>query len=185
MTLKKPYKLFVEIICFCVLIFLDQLTKYLAIEHLKEGKIISIIKNVFEFRYLENTGAAFGILNNRMIFFIIVTIIVTCGIIYIKYKINFQLYKDSIQQSLKKKYLILDVVLLILLSGAIGNFIDRIRYDYVVDFIYFRLINFPIFNLADCYVSISAVLLVIMFIFVLKENEYHILFSKKGKVGEE
>ena len=71
----------------------------------------------------------------------------------------------------ERKFLPLDILCVLLLSGAIGNFIDRVSQSYVVDFIYFSLIDFPIFNVADCYVSISAVLLFILVLFYYKEED--------------
>ena len=60
----------------------------------------------------------------------------------------------------------------LLVSGAAGNFIDRVRFGYVRDFIYFKLINFPVFNVADCYVTVSVVLLIILILFVYKEDDF-------------
>jgi signal peptidase II len=73
---------------------------------------------------------------------------------------------------------------MILASGAIGNLIDRIRFQYVVDFIYIRLINFPIFNFADICVSVSAVLLVVFFIFIYKDDKNFPIFSSKKSNDE-
>lgn len=185
MKIKKSYKLIGECFIFLLLIFFDQFTKYLAITNLKFKNPIILINNVFEFRYLENSGAAFGILKNKIIIFTIITIIVIVTILLIKHKINSLIYSDKIEKKLKNKFLLLDIILLILVSGALGNFIDRVRLDYVIDFIYFRLIDFPIFNLADCYVSISAFMLIFMFIFIIKDNEYQLLFfSKKMQIRE-
>ena len=64
-------------------------------------------------------------------------------------------------------------------SGAIGNFIDRVRFGYVRDFIYFKLINFPVFNVADCYVTISVAIFIVLILFVYKENEFDFLSFKK------
>lgn len=182
MKLKIQYKIICEIILFALLVFLDQITKYLVVLKLKPVGYIPLIDGVLEFRYLENSGAAFGLFQNKILFFSIIAIIIFIVILYAKIKINKTLYGSSINTGLKKKYLWLDVIFLILISGALGNLIDRIHYNYVVDFIYFKLINFPIFNVADCYVTISAVSLIIMFIFVLKEQDYIYLFpEKKGK----
>ena len=69
-------------------------------------------------------------------------------------------------------------------SGAVGNMIDRIRYDYVVDFIYLVIINFPIFNVADIYVTVATFLLVILILFVYKEDDLSFLSFKQNKIRE-
>ena len=66
-------------------------------------------------------------------------------------------------------------------SGAAGNMIDRVSHDYVVDFIYFVLINFPIFNVADIYVTVSTFLFVILFLFYYKENDFNFLSFRQQK----
>ena len=73
---------------------------------------------------------------------------------------------------------------ILVLSGGIGNMIDRIRYDYVVDFIYFVLINFPMFNVADIYVSVSTVVLVILLLFYYKENDLNFISFKQKRYRE-
>ena len=70
------------------------------------------------------------------------------------------------------------------MAGSIGNMIDRIRYDYVVDFIYFVRINFPIFNVADIYVSLSAVILIILLLFVYKEKDLYFISFKQKRYRE-
>ncbi len=84
----------------------------------------------------------------------------------------------------EKKYRLLHVLLSLIAAGAIGNMIDRIRLDYVVDFIYFVLINFPIFNVADIYVSVSTVALVILLLFVYKENDLNFISFKQKRFRE-
>ena len=114
------------------LLFLDQWTKKIAITNLKDKNSFVILKDIFEFSYVENRGAAFGMLTGRVDFFVIITIINT--------------YSDSVNV---KGYKILQFDLVVLIAGALGNFIDRIFNGYVVDFLYFKLIDFPVFNVAD------------------------------------
>ena len=83
-----------------------------------------------------------------------------------------------------KKYRILHLLLSLIAAGAIGNMIDRVRFDYVVDFIYFVLINFPIFNVADIYVTISTIALVILLLFVYKENDLNFISFKQKRYRE-
>jgi len=71
-----------------------------------------------------------------------------------------------------KKYNVLNYVLLFLIAGAIGNYIDRIINHYVVDFIYFSLIDFPVFNVADCYVTVSVIILFFLVLFYYKDEDF-------------
>jgi signal peptidase II len=84
----------------------------------------------------------------------------------------------------KKKYTKLHFLFSLIVAGAIGNMIDRIRYDYVVDFIYFVRLNFPIFNVADIYVSISAIVLIILLLFVYKEKDLYFISFKQKRYRE-
>ena len=152
-----------------LLIILDQVTKYLAIIKLKGKEPFTIIPKVFQLQYLENSGAAFGILQNQRIFFVI-TAVITLTIIFI---LIFRIPTN-------KKYKPLLYILMFISAGAIGNLIDRIRFNYVVDFFYFELIDFPIFNVADCYVSVSAVFLIILFLFYYKDEDFDFLSFKKN-----
>lgn len=145
---------------FIILIGLDQLTKYLAISFLKGNESIPIIKNIFELSYVENKGAAFGIFQNKGVFLTIIALIIL-GIIICYYR--------KIPNN--KKYNIIRFTLILIMTGAIGNVIDRVLYGYVVDFLYFKLIDFPVFNMADSYVSIGAFLLLFLVIFVYKDDE--------------
>lgn len=156
-----------------VFVFVDQYTKYLAKSHLEYDGPISIINKVFKLQYLENTGAAFGIFKNQMSFFIIITLITLAVILFFYGKIPYT-----------KHYAPLRYILILITSGAIGNFIDRLRYNYVVDFLYFELIDFPIFNVADCYVTISAVLLMFLILFYYKEADFDFLSKKKDQLDK-
>ena len=74
-----------------------------------------------------------------------------------------------------KKYMLMRITIILLGSGAVGNFIDRLFLGYVRDFIYFRLINFPVFNVADCYVTIGLALFIIMILFIYKDEDFNFL----------
>ena len=172
------------------LIALDQFTKYLAVTFLKGNQPISIIKDVFELKYLENTSAAFGVdpisilqnifhfeifeqnpdiyLHFRMGFFYILTIIMISVFVWVFFKI------PNV-----KRMLYLDFTFLFLSAGAIGNLIDRITQQYVVDFLYFKLIDFPIFNVADIYVTCSAIALLILGLFYYKDEDIELIFPSK------
>lgn len=173
MSLKKKLLLFLDLLGICALIALDQYTKYLAVIHLKDKPAYNIINGVLELNYLENKGAAFGMLQNQKAFFIFVAVVTLSVIGYVLFKVP-----D------RKKYGILHLLLSLIAAGAIGNMIDRIRFDYVVDFIYFVLINFPIFNVADIYVTVSTVVLVFLLLFVYKENDLNFISFKQKRYRE-
>ena len=155
-----------------LLIFIDQITKLLAVKYLKGQNPFIIWENVFELRYLENRGAAFGIMQGQKVFFIIFTTIALIGITWFYLKMI----------PVDKKYFFLDVISILLFSGAIGNLIDRVRLNYVIDFFYFRLIDFPIFNVADIYVTVAAFAMFGLGLFYYKDEDYDLIFpSKKVK----
>lgn len=169
MKKRKIFLLIFDLLILALLVALDQYTKYIAVLKLKNQPAFNIINGVLEFNYLENRGAAFGMLQNQKIFFVFVAAVFLCVIIYV-----------LVKAPLDKKYFKLHILLVMIAGGAIGNLIDRLRFDYVVDFIYIVLINFPIFNVADMYVTFSTVLLIIQVLFVYKENDFYFLsFNQK------
>lgn len=141
-------------------IVLDMFTKDLAVRHLKDKESIVLLKNIFELTYVENRGAAFGILQGGRIFFFIITFVVILGIFYSIYKLP-----------ITRRYLPLLVTLSFVFAGAIGNFIDRLLQGYVVDFLYFSLIDFPVFNVADIYVTCAVFALALLSVFYYEEKE--------------
>lgn len=151
----------IMLISVILLVFLDQFTKYLTVININEGTSIPLIKNIFELSYVKNRGAAFGILQDKRWFFIILTTIIIIAIIY---------YYIKLPKS--KRYNPMRFTLILFIAGALGNFIDRIRFGYVVDMLYFKLIDFPVFNVADCYVVVGAFLLIILMLFKYKEDEF-------------
>ena len=173
MNLKKKLCLLLDILGVIGWVALDQFTKYLAVIHLKDKPAYIIINGILELNYLENRGAAFGMLQNQKVFFIFVAVVILGVIGYVLFKTP-----DA------KKYRILHLLLSLIAAGAIGNMIDRVRFDYVVDFIYFVLINFPIFNVADIYVTISTIALVILLLFVYKENDLNFISFKQKRYRE-
>lgn len=150
-----------------VLIGLDQWTKQLAQTHLIDGPFV-IWDGVFELHYSINKGAAFGILQDKRTFFILATCVILALIVYFYSKIP-----------ATKKYLPLNALCIGIFAGAIGNFIDRVRLEYVIDFLYFKLINFPVFNVADCYITVSCVVFAFLMFFYYKEEDLEFFHSKK------
>ena len=189
MKKKITPSIIIQIILFFVLIAIDQWTKYLAVINLKGQEYVSLIPGVLEFKYLENNGAAFSMFQNKQWFFYIITAVVLIvifglwGRVVLSLK-HYALLKDEFKPKTFNNGIFLNYILMILAAGAIGNLIDRIRFQYVIDFIYIRLINFPIFNFADICVSVSAVLLVVFFIFIYKDDKNFPIFSSKKSNDE-
>lgn len=156
-----------------ILIAIDQITKILAFSNLRGSLGISLIPGVFELQYLENRGAAFGILQDHQILFLVITIIAAIILTYIYGKLP----ED-------KKYIPLRISYVLLMAGAFGNMIDRMIRGYVVDFFYFKWIDFPIFNVADIYVTVTMILLIILILFYYKEEDLEFL-GRKGKHGQD
>ncbi|MBD8972302.1 MAG: signal peptidase II [Clostridiales bacterium] len=163
---KIAGKLLSAILSFFILIGLDQITKHYIDTHMNLYDSISVIPNIFDIHYIRNAGAAWGMFQNQQILFYICTaIVLILGIILYLRCLRMNRYRD------------LRVLLILILSGAVGNFIDRIRYQYVIDFFYFKLIDFPVFNVADCYVTVGFILLLIIVLFKYKEEDFETLFS--------
>ncbi|WP_311516229.1 signal peptidase II [uncultured Anaerococcus sp.] len=131
-------------------IVVDRLTKIYAVNNFIENPIKSPIINL---TYLENRGAAFGILQDKRVLFILLT---TAIVLYLLYYFI---------RNIKKSPFILNFAFAMIISGAIGNFYDRLLQGYVVDFIEFAFINFPVFNVADIFVTIGCALMVIYILF--------------------
>lgn len=149
------------ILSFCGLVGIDQFIKYLVDTKMELYSSIEIWKNVFEIHYIQNTGAAWGLFENKQILFVLCTLIVMIfGILIFVKCVNKNIFKD------------IRILIILILAGAMGNMIDRIRYHYVIDFLYFKLINFPVFNIADCYVTVGFGLLLILLLFKYKDEDF-------------
>ncbi len=172
-SIKRWKLLCIDTIIVAILILLDQFTKYLAITNLKGKSPIILIKGVLELQYLENRGSAFGLLQNQKFFILFIGIIFMAVILFFLFKLPKQ-----------KKFNIVHVLLSVIIAGGIGNMIDRFRFDYVVDFISFVLIHFPIFNTADIYIVVATITLFTLFIFVYKEQDLEFLNFKQNRYRE-
>ena len=159
----KGRRIITDIICFVILLFGDRMTKMWAVARLKDSDPIPLIKNVLEFYYLPNgnTGAAFGILAGHRLLFLIIAIIVVAVIAYMVW---------NMPQG--EKYRTVELLLVFIAAGGVGNMIDRVVNTYVIDFIYISAINFPVFNVADMYVSVCTCALAIILLFRYKEDDY-------------
>lgn len=167
--MKKGLKIYLAaIITVIAAVLLDQYTKYLAISRLKGKSSFVLWEDVFELSYLENRGAAFGLLQNRQLFFICIAMIMFALVAYC-----------FIRMPKNRRFLPLRLCGVFIVAGAAGNLIDRIRLGYVVDFFYFKWIDFPVFNVADIYVTVAFAVLLILIFFFYKEEELQFL-GKKG-----
>ncbi|EPA0823431.1 signal peptidase II [Enterococcus faecalis] len=146
-----------------LLVGLDQWSKYLTVQNISLGETKEFIPGFLSLTHLRNTGAAWSLLEGKMIFFYVITVIVSVVIIYLLIK-N---YKKSIWYS---------VGLSFVLAGAIGNFIDRVRLGYVVDMLQTDFMNFPIFNVAD---NTLVVGVICIFIYLILDEKA----AKEGKNG--
>ena len=165
---------------FIFFIAMDQLSKSLAVNMLGQvGAVQSFIPHFIRFEYRENTGMAWGLLPNARVYFIIVTLILAAFLVFLLVRYRKLLPKLS------------KVALTVILSGAIGNLIDRIFLGYVRDFIAFDFIEFPVFNIADCCVTIGAVLLAISLLLTkpgkdfIRQIDSNDKISNKSDNGEE
>ena len=180
-------KIIIEIIIFALLIFFDQFTKYLAVLKLGESGKYDVIPGFISFEMLlnGNTGGAWGIFSGKMVFFYIITIVFAAVIVFFIYRANkaqkIEFASSEVNYKLIRHFQMFEMILVCLLGGAFGNFIDRIRLHYVIDFLSFQFIDFPIFNVSDCIICISIVFLFICIIFVFKDKEFNLLLkSNKG-----
>ena len=165
---KKTAANVIGVICFFVFVIIDQVTKTAALANLKDQQPHVLVDNVFELFYLENRGAAFGILQSQRIVFVILTIIYLAAVFWFLHRCP----KTG-------RYTLLHIIASVLTAGALGNFIDRLRLGYVVDFFYFSLINFPVFNVADIFVVISFIGIAVSILFIYKDDEFEFLSIRK------
>lgn len=140
------------------IVFADQLTKWLAVILLKGKESFPLWEGVFHFTYVENTGAAFGMLKDqRWVFMILSTVMIVAFLVYfvIQYKSTDNLFRTAMSM---------------VIAGGIGNMIDRSTLGYVVDFFDFTLIDFAVFNVADSFVCVGAGLFVLWVILDTVKN---------------
>ncbi len=146
----------------CALILLDLQTKAAAVRALQGKPPIILVNGVLELLYVQNTGAAFSLLENAQWLFILIAV---AAVLLISVFL--------IRLPKTKRYQPLHILLTFISAGAVGNLIDRIQLGYVRDFIYFSIIDFPVFNVADIYVTVSTALLVILVLFYYREEDFN------------
>ncbi len=161
---RKSYMLMVFGILLAV--FTDQLTKCLVVRSMEVGDSIPLIKDVFEIHYIQNSGMAWGMFSGRTSILAILSVIMVLALLYVYHNIIDGRY-----------YRPLRVLIIFIIGGAVGNLIDRFMLGYVVDFLYFKLINFPVFNVADIYVTMGVILLVLLMLIKYKGKDLDVLLG--------
>ena len=154
------------IIAVAILILLDQGTKLWALASLKPVHNMTLAEGFMDLTFVENRGVAFGMFSGQRWFILLLTCVIAAGLIWF-----------YVMMPKRKEYFPLRVSLVLVLSGAIGNIIDRLFRGYVVDFFEFTFFEWPVFNVADIYVVVGVILLALMLIFVVKEEDLD--FKKK------
>ncbi len=173
MKFKENFKIkiyFVPIVIIGILVALDQLTKSIITGNYVLYESKPLINDVFSFTYIQNTGIAWGMFKGKINVLLIITalIIILCSYMY-----------HNISE--EKGFIAAKVCLIFIISGGIGNMIDRIKLGYVVDFLSFDLINFPIFNVADIYVTVFTILFFILILFKYSDEDFEKMIGKKHK----
>lgn len=161
----KQMKVFASII---LLLVTDQVSKAAVVISLRGKEGISVLKDIFELQYVENRGAAFGILQDQQWLFFIITLLAVGLLTFVYIKLPDE-----------KKYRPLRLCYIFLCAGAAGNLIDRVVRGFVVDFFYVKAINFPVFNVADIYVTVSMAVLFFLILVYYKEEDFAFLEKRK------
>lgn len=170
---SRKIMLAIDAVVMVLLLIADQFTKYLAVRQLKGRPAYVLIDGVLELQYLENRGSAFGMFQNQKFFILFVGIVFLSVIFFFLFKLPET-----------RRYTGVHVLLSLVIAGGVGNMIDRFRFDYVVDFISFVLINYPIFNVADIYIVVAVFSLFVIFFFVFTEKDLEFLSFKKNSYRE-
>ena len=165
---RKKKKYLTVLIWIVILTIFDQLSKIAADQFLKFQEPFVLIRHVSQLEHLENRGAAFGILQNRQEIFCLITILALLGLTFL-----------FVRMPASPRYRPMSICYVLFMAGALGNFIDRTLQGYVIDFFYFKWINFPIFNVADIYVTTAVILLLVLVLFYYKEEELDFIGRKK------
>ncbi len=175
---KVLQRYIIPVLSLIVMVALDQWTKLLTLKHVAGTDGFYIIDKILRIYFVKNEGMAWGMLQNKQIIFIIITPIVIAFLMMIYYRLPFE-----------KKFILARICVLLLTGGAIGNLIDRIFrgelfHGYVVDMIYVEIIDFPVFNIADSFITVGFAMMIFSIFFVYKEKDFDLLFKRK-KAAEE
>lgn len=174
MNNKKTTKIKIYIIPILVIAILtafDQLTKAIITGKFAVQDSVDVIKDVFTITYVQNRGIAWGMFQGKKFLFIIITAIIL--------GLCFYIYQNIANNP---RYKLFRICMLVLISGAIGNMIDRIKLGYVIDFFSFDLINFPVFNVADIYVVCSMFIIFFIILFKFNDDDLTYIFKNQTKI---
>ena len=159
---RKSIKIYIiPIIIIGLMTAFDQLTKFMITSSYELYESRTVIKNILSFTYIQNRGMAWGMLQGKRIIFVALTIIILF--------LCFAIYSNIAD---KAKYRLLRANMIILISGALGNMLDRIKLGYVIDFFEVKFIDFPVFNVADIYVVVSMIMIFILIMFKYSNEEF-------------
>ncbi len=147
--IRSHVDILISVITVVMVVFLDRATKTFFSKILSVGETIPVIKDIFHFTLVHNTGMAFGLFRDHGIVFIIIPIIAIALLVY-----NIYYYREN--ENLSRSYIF---AFSLIMGGAIGNLIDRIQIGHVIDFLDFRV--FPVFNVADSAITVGAVIILI------------------------
>ena len=156
-----------SVIIIAGIVLLDRLVKYWAMTVLAPAVELEGIRGIFHFYYVENTGAAFSILREHTWILIIITALVVCVGVYVLF--------------CKKLSVPYQICIAAIVGGGIGNLIDRIFYGYVVDMFMFDFVEFAIFNVADIFITLGGIAIIVVLLFFDNDNP---LFKRKNKSSE-
>lgn len=135
----------------------DQLSKWLVVQNIPLRGCVEAIPGLFRLTYVQNTGAAFSIFEGAQWLFVLIFVLLTVAVIW-------EFRKNSLHFSTFERWCIVCIY-----AGGLGNMVDRLRLGYVVDMIQVEFMDFPVFNVADCFITCGCILLLIHLIFFNKE----------------
>ena len=150
----------IPLIAAVLLVAVDQITKYMALTQLKPIGSVTFIDGFMDFTFVENRGAAFGIFSGKTWLLLVISIIICAVLVWAMTKMP-----------KTKEYRKLRVTFVLILSGAVGNIIDRALRGYVVDFFEFTFIKWPVFNMADIYVVVGTIVMAVIIMFFMKDEK--------------
>ena len=156
-----------------ILALIDQVIKIICLSFLSQEDTFVLIPDFLGIRVISNTGGPFGLLQDQTFLFIFLAFVILIGMYYI-----------LIRMPAKSRFLPLHIGISVLLGGVLSNMIDRLRLFYVIDYIDILPVNFPAFNLADVYVTLSVLFLIILFLFFYKEQDLYFLDIKEKKLRD-
>lgn len=160
------------LILFLGLLLIDQATKYLARAEFMDGSSQTIIPKVLRLIYHENDGAAWGLFSGRASLLSFITLIASIVLVYFFFKLPSS-----------KKYWPIRLIIIGIVAGAVGNnLLDRVIHGYVIDFIYFELIDFPVFNVADMYITVGTAFFALLILFKYKEEDFDFMKKKDNEI---